>query len=109
MTQHSLSPKLERDRFRHDTRRVEEAWASWYRSPIWKSSEGTGSPKSPSAVNVLLRVEPYPRATLITSNPTGLSGRVSCNTRTHKAYVFVTTTLIGIKRDVAMRLGFQDR
>jgi hypothetical protein len=38
MTQHSLSPKLERDRSRHDTRRVEQAaWASWYRLPIWKS------------------------------------------------------------------------
>ena len=37
MTQHSISPKLERDRSRHDTRRVEQAWASWYRSPIWKS------------------------------------------------------------------------
>ena len=56
-------------------------------------------------MNVRLRVEPYPRPTLITSNLTGLSGRVSCNTRTHKAYVFVTTTLISIKRDMAMRLG----
>ena len=37
MTQHSLSPKLERDRSRHDTRRVEQAWTAWYRSPIWKS------------------------------------------------------------------------
>jgi 5-methylcytosine-specific restriction protein A len=38
MTQHSLSPKLERDRSSQDTRLVEQAaWASWYRSPIWKS------------------------------------------------------------------------
>ena len=37
MTQHSISPKLERDRSGHDTRRNEQAWASWYKSPIWKS------------------------------------------------------------------------
>ena len=34
MTQHSLSPKLERDRSRNHE---QAAWASWYRSPIWKS------------------------------------------------------------------------
>ena len=109
MTQHSLSPKLERDRSRHDTRRVEQTWALGTGHLFGNRSEGTGSPKSPSAENVRLRVEPYPRATLITSNLTGVSGRFSCNTRTPKAYVFVTTTLIGIKRDAAMRLGFQDR
>ena len=37
MTQHSLSPNLERDRSRDGTRRVEQAWASWYRLPVWKS------------------------------------------------------------------------
>ena len=37
MTQHSISPKLERDRSGHDARRNEQAWASWYKSPIWKS------------------------------------------------------------------------
>ena len=37
MTQHGLSPKFERDRARQDTRRVEQASAAWYRSPIWKS------------------------------------------------------------------------
>jgi 5-methylcytosine-specific restriction enzyme A len=37
MTQHSISPRLERDRSGHDPRRVEQAWAPWYRSPIWKS------------------------------------------------------------------------
>jgi len=37
VTQHSLSPKLERDRSRQGTPRVERAWASWYRSPVWKS------------------------------------------------------------------------
>ena len=37
MTQHSISPKLERDRSRHDTRRNEQPWDRWYRSPIWKS------------------------------------------------------------------------
>ena len=26
MTQHSISPKLERDRSRHDTRRIEQPW-----------------------------------------------------------------------------------
>ena len=70
-------------------------------------SGGTGSPKSPIAENVQLRVGPYPRATLITSDLTAVSGRFSCNTRTPKAYVFVTTTLIGIKRNAAMRLGFR--
>jgi hypothetical protein len=48
---------------------------------------------------VRLRVGPYPRTTLITSNPTVVSGRFSCNTRTPKAYVFTTTKRIGIKRD----------
>src|SRR6478672_11353051 len=37
MTQHSIDPKLERDRLHHDTRRTERPWDSWYRSPIWKS------------------------------------------------------------------------
>ena len=66
-------------------------------------SEGTGSPRNPSAENVRLRVGPYPRTTLITSNPTVVSGRFTCNTRTPKAYVFTTTTRIGIKRDPAKR------
>jgi hypothetical protein len=34
---------------------------------------------------------------LITSNPTEVNGRFSCDTRTPKAYVFTTTTSIGIK------------
>ncbi len=34
MTQHSLSPKVERDRSRNDE---QAARASWYRSPVWKS------------------------------------------------------------------------
>ena len=66
-------------------------------------SEGTGSPRNPSAENVRLRVGPYPRTTLITSNLTVVSGRFSCNTTTPKAYVFTTTTRIGIKRDPAKR------
>jgi len=66
-------------------------------------SEGTGSPRNPSAENVRLRVGPYPRTTLITSNLTVVSGRCSCNTTTPKAYVFTTTTRIGIKRDPAKR------
>jgi len=37
MTQHSIGPKLESDRPRHDTRRIERPWDSWSRSPIWKS------------------------------------------------------------------------
>ena len=37
MTQHRISPKLERDRSRHDASRNEQPWDSWYRSPIWKS------------------------------------------------------------------------
>src|SRR4029079_15009737 len=35
MVEHSISPKLERDRSRRDRR--EQPWASWYRSPIWKA------------------------------------------------------------------------
>ena len=62
-------------------------------------SEGTGSPRNPSAENVRLNVGPYPRTKLITSNLTVVSGRFSCNTRTRKAYVFTTTKRIGIKRD----------
>jgi hypothetical protein len=65
--------------------------------------EGTGSPKSPSAENVRLRVGRWPRATLTTSNLTGVTGRSSCNTRTPKAYVFVTTKRIGITIDPAKR------
>ena len=60
-------------------------------------------PRNPSAENVRLRVGPHPRTTLITSNPTVVSGRFSCNTRTPKAYAFTTTTRIGIKRDLAKR------
>ena len=93
MTQHSLSPKLERDRSRHDTRRVEQAWGTGHL--FGNRSEGTGSPKNPSAENVRLRLEPYPRAKLITSNLTAVSGRFSCNTRTPKAYVFTITKRIG--------------
>ena len=37
MTQHSTGPKLERDQPRHDTRRIEHPWLSWYKSPIWKA------------------------------------------------------------------------
>jgi 5-methylcytosine-specific restriction enzyme A len=37
MTQHSTSPKLERDQPRHDTRRIEHPWLCWYKSPIWKA------------------------------------------------------------------------
>ena len=66
-------------------------------------SEGTGSPRNPSAENVRLRVGPYPRTKLITSNLTVVSGRFSCNTTTPKAYVFTTTRRIGIKRDPAKR------
>jgi hypothetical protein len=66
-------------------------------------SEGTGSLRNPSAENVRLRVGPYPRTTLITSNLTVVSGRFSCNTRTPKAYVFTTTSRIGIRRDPAKR------
>jgi hypothetical protein len=62
-------------------------------------SEGTGSPRNPNAENVRLKVGPYPRAKLITSNLTVVSGRFSCNTKTPKAYVFTTTKRIGIKRD----------
>jgi 5-methylcytosine-specific restriction protein A len=37
MVQHNVSAKkMEREPSR-DTRRVGQAWASWYRSPIWKS------------------------------------------------------------------------
>jgi hypothetical protein len=36
-----------------------------------------------------------------------VSGRFSCTMRTHKACVFVTTTLIGVKRNAAMRLGYR--
>ena len=98
MTQHSLSPKLERDRSRHDAS-VSRHGPLGTAHLFGNRSEGTGSPKNPSADNVRFKVGPYPRATLITSNLTAVSGRVSCNTKTHKAYVFVTTTRIGIKRD----------
>ena len=50
---------------------------------------------------------PYPRATSIILGPHPASGFMRYET--HKACVFVTTTLIGIKRDAAMRLGSQDR
>ena len=72
--------------------------------PFGRRSEGTDLPRNRSAENVRLRVGPYPRTMLITSNPTVVSGRFSCNTRTPKAYVFTTTTRIGIKRDPAKRL-----
>jgi hypothetical protein len=59
--------------------------------------------ENPSAENVRLRVGPYQRTTLITSNLTVVSGGFSCNTTTPKAYVFTTTTRIGIKRDPEKR------
>jgi hypothetical protein len=52
---------------------------------------------------VRLRVGLYSRTTLITSNPTVVSGGFSCNTRIPKAYVFTTTTRAGVKRDPAER------
>jgi hypothetical protein len=64
-------------------------------------------PRNRIAENVRLRVGPYPRTTLITSNPTEVSGRFSCNTRTLKAYVVTTTTRIGIKRDASKRSSSQ--
>jgi hypothetical protein len=64
-------------------------------------------PRNRIAENVRLRVGPYPRTTLITSNPTEVSGRFSCNTRTLEAYVVTTTTRIGIKRDASKRSSSQ--
>ena len=76
--------------------------------PFGRRSEGTGLPRNRSAENVRSRVGPYPRTTLITSNPTEVSGRFSCNTRTLKAYVVITTTRIGIKRDASKRSSSQN-
>ena len=109
MTQHSVNPKLERDRSRHDTRRVEQAWAYWYRSPIWKSIRRHRLAGEPQCRECAIEGRTAPASHIDHIKLTGASGRFSCNTRTHKAYVFVTTTLIGIKRDAAMRLGFQNR
>ena len=103
MTQHSIGPKLESDR--PATPRVELSGRGTLGPGhlFGNRSEGTGSPRNPSAENMRLRVGPYPRTTLITSNLTVVSGRFSCNTTTPKAYVFTTTTRIGIKRDPAKR------
>src|SRR6476659_4383966 len=108
MTQHSLSPKLERDRSHHDRRRVEQAaWASWYRSPIWKSIRRHRLAEEPQCRECAIEGRTVAaRATLITSNLTGVTGPSSCDTRTPKAYVFVTATLIGIQIDRRSGLGF---
>jgi hypothetical protein len=71
--------------------------------PFGRRSEGTDLPRNRGAENVRLRVGLYSRTTLITSNPTVVSGGFSCNTRIPKAYVFTTTTRAGVKRDPAER------
>jgi hypothetical protein len=69
--------------------------------PFGRRSRGTGLPRSRSAENVQLRVEPNPPATLITSNLTKVRSRFSCNMRIPKACAVTTTLRIGIKKDAA--------
>jgi hypothetical protein len=66
MVQNSITPKLERDRSRPDRRAQQGPLGTGH--PFGRRSRGTGLPRSRSAENVQLRVEPNPPATLITSN-----------------------------------------
>jgi hypothetical protein len=82
----------------HDTgRRTEPSWRSCVNHQLGSRSEGTGSPRNRDVNSARSRVGRQSQFTLITSNPTEVSGHSSSSMTTRKVCVLITTTCTSIR------------